>query len=48
MTNWVENLFVDYERRMGKEGKKEWSLAEDNALIDWGGGGEPPEYPSLS
>ena len=46
--DWVENLFADYERRMEKEGKKEGALVDDNALVHWGGGGEPPESPYSS
>lgn len=48
MTDQMEKLFVDYERRMGKEGNKYGALADDNVSIHQEGGEEPPESPSSS
>lgn len=48
MADRVEKLFVYYERKMAKEGKKEGALVDDNVLVHQGGRGEPPKSPSSS
>jgi hypothetical protein len=46
MSEKVERMYGDYEKRMKKKGKKNEAQADDNALVNQGAGGDPPEPPS--
>jgi hypothetical protein len=46
MSEMVERMYGDYEKRMKKKGKKNEAQADDNALVNQGVGGDPPEPPS--
>jgi hypothetical protein len=48
MSDMVEKLFADYEKRVAKKEKKKKDKAEDDAAEDQGIGGDPPEPPSPS
>jgi hypothetical protein len=42
----VERMYGDYEKRRKKKGKKKEAQAYDNASMNQGVGGDPPETPS--
>jgi hypothetical protein len=48
MSDMVEKLFADYEKRVAKKEKKKKVKEEDNASVNHGIGGDPPEPPSPS
>jgi hypothetical protein len=48
MSDMVEKLFVDYEKRVAKKEKRKKPKAYDDATEDQGIGGDPPKPPSLS
>jgi hypothetical protein len=48
MSDMVEKLYGDYEKRMAKKGKKKETLTDENASVNQGVGGYPPEPPSSS
>ena len=43
MSEMVERMYGDYEKRMKKKGKKKESHEDDDALVNQGAGGEPLE-----
>jgi hypothetical protein len=45
MTEMVERMYGDYEKRMEKKGKKKEALADENDTVNQGVGGDPPEPP---
>jgi hypothetical protein len=47
MSEMVERMYGDYEKRMKKKGKKKEAHADDDASVNQGAGGDPPEPPSL-
>jgi hypothetical protein len=46
MSEMVERMYGDYEKRMKKKGKKKEAHANDDASVNQGDGGDPPEPPS--
>jgi hypothetical protein len=46
MSEMVERMYGDYERRMKKKGKKKEAHVDDDTLVNQGVGGDPPEPPS--
>jgi hypothetical protein len=48
MSDMVEKLYADYEKRVAKKEKKKKVKEEDNASVNHGIGGDPPEPPSPS
>jgi hypothetical protein len=46
MSEMVERMYGDYEKRMKKKGKKKEAHADDDASVNQGAGGDPPEPPS--
>ena len=46
MSEMVERMYGDYEKRMNNKWKKKEAQANDNALVNQGVGGDPPEPPS--
>jgi hypothetical protein len=46
MSEMVERMYGDYEKRMKKKGKKKEAQVDDNASVNQGVGGDPPEPPS--
>jgi hypothetical protein len=42
----VERMYGDYEKRMRKKGKKKEAQFDDDASVNKGVGGDPPEPPS--
>jgi hypothetical protein len=42
----VEQMYEDYEKRMKRKGKKKEAQADDDASVNQGAGGDPPEPPS--
>jgi hypothetical protein len=46
MSEMVERMYGDYEKRMKKKGKKKEAKAYENDLVNQGVGGDPPEPPS--
>jgi hypothetical protein len=46
MSEMVEQMHGDYEKRMKKKGKKKEAHADDDASINQGVGGDPPDPPS--
>ena len=40
-------MYGDYEKRMKKKGKEKESHADDDASVNQGDRGDPPEPPSL-
>jgi hypothetical protein len=46
MSEMVERMYGDYEKRMKKKGKKNESHADDDASVNQGAGGDPPKPPS--
>ena len=46
MSDMVEKMYGDYEKRMTKKGKKKEAYADDDASVKQGDGGDPPEPPS--
>ena len=46
MSEMVKWMYGDYEKRMKKKGKKKEAHADDNASVNQGAGGDPPEPPS--
>jgi hypothetical protein len=46
MSEMVERMYGDYEKRMKKKGKKNETQAYDNASSNQGVGGDPPKPPS--
>jgi hypothetical protein len=43
MSEMVEKMYGDYEKRMKKKGKKKESHADDDALVNQGVRGYPPK-----
>jgi hypothetical protein len=48
MSDMVEKLYVDYEKRFIKKEKKKKVKEEDNSFVNHGIGGDPSEPPSQS
>jgi hypothetical protein len=46
MSEMVKRMYGNYEKRMKKKGKKKEAHADDDASINQGAGGDPPEPPS--
>ena len=46
MLEMVERMYGDYEKRIKKKGKKNEAQADDNASVNQGARGDPPEPPS--
>ena len=46
MLEMAERMYVDYEKRMKKKGKKNEAHADDDASVNQGDGGDLPEPPS--
>jgi hypothetical protein len=46
MSEMVKRMYGDYKKRMKKKGKKKEAHAYDDALVNQGAGGDPPEPPS--
>jgi hypothetical protein len=46
MSKMVERMYGYYEKRKNKKGKKKEAQANDNALVNQGVGGDPPEPPT--
>jgi hypothetical protein len=46
MSEMVERMYGDYEKRMKKKGKKKEIHLDDDAVINQGAGGDPPKPPS--
>jgi hypothetical protein len=46
MSEMVERMYGDYEKRMKKKGKRKEAHSDDDALVNQGVGGDPPEPPS--
>ena len=46
MSEMVERMYGDYEKRMKKKGNKRESHADDNASVNQGARGDPLEPPS--
>ena len=46
MSEMFERMYGDYEKRMKKEGKKKEAHVDDDASVNQGVGGDPPEPPS--
>jgi hypothetical protein len=46
MSEMVERMYGDYEKRMKKKGKKNESHVDDDASVNQGDGGDPLEPPS--
>jgi hypothetical protein len=46
MSDMVEKMYGDYEKRMKKKGKKKEAPPDDDASVNQGAGGDPPEPPS--
>jgi hypothetical protein len=46
MSEMVKRMYGDYEKRMNKKGKKKEENADDDAYLNQGVGGDPPEPPS--
>jgi hypothetical protein len=46
MSEMVEGMYGDYEKRMKKKGRKKKAQADDNASVNQGDGGDPHEPPS--
>jgi hypothetical protein len=46
MSEMIEQMYGDYEKRMKKKGKKKEAHADDDASVNQGDGGDPPEPPS--
>jgi hypothetical protein len=46
MSKTVERMYGDYEKMMKKKGKKKEAQANDDASVNLGAGGDPPEPPS--
>ena len=47
MSEMVERMYGDYEKRMKKKGKKNEAHVDDDASVNQGSGGDPLELPSL-
>jgi hypothetical protein len=47
MSEMVEQMYGDYEKRIKKKGKKKEEHAYDDASVNQGAGGDPPKPPSL-
>jgi hypothetical protein len=45
MSEMVKQMYGDYEKRLKNKGKKKEAQANDNALVNQGVGGDPPEPP---
>jgi hypothetical protein len=45
MSEMVERMYGYYEKRMKKKGKKKEAHADDDASVNQGAGGDPPEPP---
>jgi hypothetical protein len=45
MSNMVEKMYGDYKKRIEMKGKKKEALANENAVVNQGAGGDPPEPP---
>jgi len=45
MSEMVKRIYGDYKKRMKKKGKKKESQVDDNASVNQGAGGDPPEPP---
>jgi hypothetical protein len=46
MSEMIKRMYGDYEKRMKKKGKKKEAGADDDASVNQGVGGDPPEPPS--
>jgi hypothetical protein len=46
MLEMVKRIYGDYDKRMKKKGKKKEAHVDDDASINQGVGGDPPEPPS--
>jgi hypothetical protein len=46
MSEMVERMYGDYEKRMKNKGKKKEARVNDNVSVNQGVGGDPPEPPS--
>jgi hypothetical protein len=46
MSEMVERIYGDYEKRVKKKEKKNEEHVDDDALVNQGNGGDPPESPS--
>jgi hypothetical protein len=46
MSEMVEQMYGDYEKMTKNKGKKKEEHADDDASINQGAGGDPPEPPS--
>jgi hypothetical protein len=46
MSEMVEQMYGDYDKRMKKKGNKNEAHADDDASVNQGSGGDPPEPPS--
>jgi hypothetical protein len=46
MSEMVERMYGDYEKRMKKKGKKKEAPPDDDASVNQGAGGDPPKPPS--
>ena len=46
MSDMVERMYGDYEKRMAKKGKKKEAPTNESALVNQGAGGDPPSPPS--
>jgi hypothetical protein len=42
MSDMVERMYGDYEKRMAKKGKKKEAPTDESALVNQGAGGDPP------
>jgi hypothetical protein len=43
MSEMFERMYGDYEKRMNKKGKKKEAHVDDDASVNQGAGGDPPE-----
>jgi hypothetical protein len=43
MSEMVERMYGDYEKRMKKKGKKKEAHVDDDASVNQGAGGDPPK-----
>ena len=46
LSDMVEKMYGDYEKRMEKKGEKNEASMDENASMNQGDGGDPPEPPS--